>query len=300
MAFDALSFFQDFGIRYVTEGSKHCQPGWVQTTCPFCTGNPGWHLGYSENGDFFNCWRCGFHTNKEVVRFLAGVGWKKAHDIWKEYQTHRRPTENKRRYNHAESLKLPAGSEPLSFRHNRYLESRGFDPQKITEEWKLFGTGPVGRYKHRIIAPIHYNGRLVSYQGRDITNRHALKYKACRIEEEVIHHKHLLYGLDKVQSRKCILVEGFTDVWRIGPGAVAGFGIKMKSSQILLLVERFRKVYIMFDNDDEDKQATKEAEKIGHDLAMAGVGCEICLIEGDPGSLDQAKADRYRKNLLGY
>lgn len=296
MAFDALNFFQDFGVRYVTEGTKHCQPSWIQTVCPFCAGNPGWHLGYSENGDFFNCWRCGFHTNKEVIRSLAGVGWEKAHDIWKEYQTHRKVTKRSRDYNHAQSIKLPTGSDTLSPRHKRYLESRGFDPYHIMSEWDVFGTGPVGKYKHRIIAPIYYNERLVSYQGRDITNKSNLKYKACKIKNEVIHHKHILYGLDKVEGQKCILVEGITDAWRLGPGAVAGFGISMKSSQLLILTERFRKVFVMF---DDDPQAIKASETIAHDLAMAGINCEICLIEGDPGSLPQKEADQIAKSLIG-
>lgn len=296
MAFDALNFFQDFGIQYVTEGHKHCQPGWIQISCPFCTGNPGWHLGYSENGDFFNCWRCGFHTNKEVIRTTAVTSWEKTHEIFMEYQTHRSGKTKSREYRHAKKLKLPPGCSALTPRHMSYLQRRGFDPYRIMSEWDILGTGPVGDYKHRIIAPIYYNNRLVSYQGRDITDKSSLKYKACKIEDEVIHHKHILYGLDKATGPNCILVEGIVDVWRLGAGAVAGFGIKMKTSQLAILIERFRKVYVMF---DDDPQAKKEAEKIAFDLAMTGIDCEICIIEGDPGDMNQKKADKISKSLIG-
>lgn len=29
MSFDAVSFFQNYGIEYRLEGHKHCRPGWV-------------------------------------------------------------------------------------------------------------------------------------------------------------------------------------------------------------------------------------------------------------------------------
>ena len=80
------------------------------------------------------------------------------------------------------------------------------------------------------------------------------------------------------------------------PGAVASFGIKTKPSQILLLAEKFRKVFVMF---DDDPQARKSSEAIGYDLSMCGVDVEICLIDGDPGGLGQKTADKYMDKLLG-
>lgn len=298
MIFDAETFFIDYGTRFITEGTKHCQAGWIQVECPFCTGNPGYHLGYNLSKDFFNCWRCGFHPITEVITAFAFVSWNKAKDLKKEYSVHSSnrshllPDKVKTK---AERVKFPIGTGPLGNRHIAYLNKRKFDPQRIMDDWGILGTGPVGPYKHRIIAPIYYNGYLISYQGRDYTDKSSLKYKACPQDMEVIDHKNVLYGFDEVPGRVCVLVEGVTDVWRLGKGAVATFGIDSKHSQILLLAEKMRKVFVMF---DDDPQAIVRAELIGNDLAMCGIDTEICLIDGDPGDLPQEEADEYMAELL--
>lgn len=297
--FDVENFYNDNSIAFITEGTKHCQAGWVQTSCPFCTGNFGHHLGYNLSGDFFNCWRCGFHPTGEVVKALTNLSWGKVKAVIKEYQTglstrkHLIPTKSGIK---ADRVKMPTGIRELTPASLRYLRKRGFDPGVVSDIWDLRSTGPVGRYKHRIIAPIYFNKTLVSYQGRDYTDRSDLKYKACPQELEVIDHKKILYGYDLVPGDKCVLVEGVTDAWRLGPGAVACFGIKTKPSQILLLAEKFRKVYVMFDDDPE---ARNRGETIGYDLSMCGVSVELCLIDGDPGGLKQHVANRYMEKLLG-
>ena len=40
----------------------------------------------------------------------------------------------------------------------------------------------MGKYKNRIIIPIYYNNKLVSYHSRDITNKSKIKAKACEQE----------------------------------------------------------------------------------------------------------------------
>ena len=153
----------------------------------------------------------------------------------------------------------------------------------------------MGDYKHRIIAPIYFKGNMVSYQARIPIDGSDLPYKACKEENEIIHHKNILYGLDLAKALDVVLVEGITDAWRMGPGAVASFGIKMKMSQILLLAEHFKFIHIMF---DDERQAIREADKIGTTLSMLECEVDLCLIKGDPGALSQKKADRYMKSLL--
>ena len=299
MSFDILSFYEDFGIDYIEHGHKHCRPGWIQTPCPFCTGNPGYHLGFNLNTNFFSCWRCGFHSNIEVIHEFAATDWGKAKTVLKEYQSvfnnfSKQTIEKKRRVT---ELIMPPLTGSLGKNHKKYLINRGYNPDTLANEWDLLGTGPVGSYKNRIIAPITYNGKMVSYQGRDITGRSGLRYKACEQANEIIDHHNLLYGLDNVKGNKCILVEGITDAWRLGYGAVATLGIKFKPIQFQLLWERFNTVYIMF---DDDPQAQAQAQKIGNDLViMFDIDVEICQIKGDPGSLKQEEANEHKKELLG-
>lgn len=295
--FEAKEFYDDHSIRCASEGHKHCRPGWVQIPCPFCTGNPGWHLGFNLRTNFFNCYRCGFHSTMEVIHSLLSVSWSKAKDIMKEYSSHSsyHPTERKQK--RATEIKMPSNG-PFGPSYIRYLRGRNYDPYDTINKWDLVAGGPYGSQKHRIIAPVTYNNIIVSYQGRDITEKSDLKYKACKMEKEVIHHKNILYGIDHAKG-SCILVEGITDVWRLGYGAVASFGTSMMRSQIHLLAEKFRKVFVMFDNGPTDKIAQWNAEKIAYDLAALDIETEICLINGDPGDLPQDEADLYKRQLIG-
>lgn len=293
--FDVKEFYQDYSIQGTEEGHKHCRPGWIQTPCPFCTGNPGVHLGFNYSGNFYSCWRCGFHSVLEVVQHFTGLYWHKAKELLDEYQTVHSIKYTPGVVHNASTIKLPYGCTDLSTQHKQYLKKRGF-PLSIIRDWDLYASGPVGDYKHRIIAPIYYNNILVSYQGRDWTEKSGLKYKACAQENEIIDHKNILYGLDYVKGPKCILVEGVTDAWRLGHGAVACFGIKTKASQILLLAERFTEVAIMF---DDDPQAIIQADTIGGELDLMGIGVTMCSIKGDPGGLSQKKANKYKKRLMG-
>lgn len=44
---DIVRLYHDYGVDHRTEGHKHCRPGWVNTECPFCEGNKGFHLGWN-------------------------------------------------------------------------------------------------------------------------------------------------------------------------------------------------------------------------------------------------------------
>ncbi|MCP4150533.1 MAG: hypothetical protein GY757_22495 [bacterium] len=145
-------------------------------------------------GDFFTCWRCGWHPNLKVVQFFSGVGWEKAKELLRDYQTHHGLTKKKKSKGIRKgTLKLPTGCGELKAPYRRYLRGRRYDPDVLMEEWDLMSPGPVGGYKRRIIAPIYFNDRLVSYQGRDITEKSGLKYKACKQDDELIDHKNILY-----------------------------------------------------------------------------------------------------------
>jgi hypothetical protein len=109
-----------------------------------------------------------------------------------------------------------------------------------------------------------FQNRLVSYQGRDYTGKQALRYKACRKEKELIHHKHILYGWDQLGDA-AVIVEGITDVWRLGFGACCPFGIKYTPSQLRLLAEKKRR-YVLFDT--EDKQARKMGKQLARQLSI--------------------------------
>jgi DNA primase len=97
-----------------------------------------------------------------------------------------------------------------------------------------------GVYGYRIIVPIYFMGKLVSYLGRDFTDQQEPRYKNCKSYEALVRNKELLYGFDDFYlkpKRHAYLVEGCTDVWRIGDGAMATLTNKLHPIQRKLLVE---------------------------------------------------------------
>ena len=80
-----IQLYQDFGLDYKTEGHKHCRPGWVNVECPFCVGNPGYHLGFEVNNEYFYCWRCGAHPLILTLSKLLNLSNQKVYDLVKQY-----------------------------------------------------------------------------------------------------------------------------------------------------------------------------------------------------------------------
>jgi len=290
--------FMDMGINVAGPGDRHHQEGWLNIPCPFCTGNPGNHLGWKESEDYFNCYRCGFHSHVQVLTTLFNIDEAKARDMIKQYQDNLHvPDWNKKKKAQAKHILLPSQCGPLRKAHKQYLRKRGFDPKQLVDEWDLQGTGIIGPYKFRIIAPIYHKNQLVSYQGRDITNRSKLKYKACPIEKEIRHHKHCLYGLDHaLKDKTVVVVEGITDVWRLGKGAVSTFGINFMDQQLELLTE-FDCVWILY---DREPLAQNMASKMRDRLRTEGVNARTVNLKrkGDPAQLSPQEAQTLMKYLL--
>lgn len=265
---------------------------------PFCTGHSGWHLGYNLAEHWFCCWRCGGHSIFNTLKqWFPGQADSYIWQLFNEYSG-RPVVKQKKQKKKAEIIrqpvKLPAGTGDLKKRHLRYLESRGLDPLETTKLFDLKATGTLGPYKNRIIAPIFYKNRMVSYQGRDVLGRHELKYKACAQKDERRDHKHCLYANHLVPGTSVVVCEGIVDVWKLGPGAVCTFGIKFKPPQVKLLSE-YDDVFILYDSGtetSEERQAMEQAKKLATSLSLVGINTEIIeLQEGDPGELtiDEAK-----------
>jgi len=196
----------DYNIPTSTSG-KNWQTGWIQVNCPFCN-DSGFHGGFNIVGNYYNCWKCGGHNLEDIIMELLGIGYYVTkHLILSYHQPGEQQAIAKKKTPKAKEIEWPANCHICTGQHGKYLRKRNFDIRKISKDWGIQGTGPIGPYKFRIIIPIYFNGKLVSYQGRDITGRSDLRYKACPIEKEVIHHKHIVYGIDHVTNKKAIIVE---------------------------------------------------------------------------------------------
>jgi hypothetical protein len=300
---DIIQLYKDYNIDYKTEGHKHCRPGWVNVECPFCTGNPGYHLGTPISGGVFHCYRCGNKYPSQAISKLLNVSEFEAKKLLIEYigtsVVHKETPEAKV---NLKSFKYPTNTEELKRKHRLYLEGRNFDPDKLIKEWGLLGTGIYANldnadYRNRIIAPINWDNKIVSFQGRDITDHSSEKYKACSKAREIIHHQHILYGKQSAwKNRVGIGVEGITDVWRFGAHSFGVYGIEWTNYQVKEICRHFDRIPICFDGNEI--QARQKADELIAELRFRGKDSFRVDIKGDPGMMDQSEANYLVKQLI--
>lgn len=297
MSFDAIGFFQHYNITYITEGHKHCTQGWVQVKCPFCRSNSGWHLGFDFDKSWWNCWRCGYHRTWDVVLALLDGNKREATEAVRVFKG-RPVAKRKRARQYNRELELPPDLQPLTKSARKYLLGRNFDPDMLEAIWRIQSTSNIGNLKYRIFIPIYVNNIMVSWQCRDITDKSKMKYLAQEESKEIINNKDTLYGLDQATGQSCVVVEGVTDVWRLGPGAVAVFGIKYRPEQVITLIENFQSFNLLF---DPEPQAKIQAGKLAADLVAMGGKVKIWEFEeSDPGDMSQEEADAFMREALGH
>jgi len=269
----------------------------VNIACPFCH-DSGRHCGINLSSGAVSCWKCGRHTLSQTLRKVLRVSAPRLSEILVRYRLKGKPrlkSSKTSETRHAEQCELPPGTNSLCQAAVRYLEGRGFDVKRLERTWGLQSTGPLGPYKFRIIAPIYLAGEMVSYQGRDYTGLQEIRYKACAEENESVHHKHTLYGLDEADAHRVVVVEGITDVWRLGPKAVATFGSRYTSEQVQVLTQ-FREVFLYFDTSDED--AVAHSRSLAERLALLVDRVEVIEFgKDDPGSLEDKDARFLMKEL---
>lgn len=296
--FNALAFLEAYKVPFEQAGANTSRR-WVGVQCPFCD-DPSTHGGFSLENGGFNCWRCGPKRTLAVIAKFARCSDAEARKVFARFAVDNaaklytpkvpkaapRPERGR--------LSWPVGTTDLGPRHRAYLASRNYDADTIAAVWGVKGTGPIGPYKHRILIPVHnQRGKLVTYTSRDITGKAAIRYKACRPEDEVEPIKSTVYGLHKVRGGRCLLVEGPFDVWRIGPGAVCGFGVELSARQLTTLSRAVGEVSLLF-----DPGATQQAEKWAAVLSMAGLAVDVLPpYDTDPGDLAPEVAAQLRKDL---
>ena len=297
-------FLIDHNIPYITEGG-HATKEWVNIHCPFCTGSKAFHLGITDNFEGCHCWRCGGHSTIETLGKVLDLPYAEIRRMIEKYKDSsigiiKRVIEPKVSIH---PFKFPKPNFALNKYGKKYLLKRGFDPDYLVQEWGLLQTGPVSfldkiSYNNRILIPIYWDNKIVSFQSRDITGKSDKRYLACPMKREEKHHKTILYGKQEywIKSKGIIIVEGPADVWRFGGVAAATFGIVFKTEQILQLAKHNDRFFIVFDNES---QAQDQARKLAIKLKTLGKKVQIEKVLDDPGNMKQEDADYFVKELIG-
>lgn len=172
----------------------------------------------------------------------------------------------------------------------RYLCERGFDPEMLSRQLGVSyctqGKWANSLAAGRIVVPITMNGKLQGWQARYIGNPpNQFVPKYCTMPGMKV--KDVLYNLDYARNYPhVVLVEGVTDVWKVGPASVALFGKTLSATQELLITSIWNQgtVYVMLDSDAAD-----DARKIVEKLRGRVGKCVLVELpdDRDPGDLSQ-------------
>ena len=151
----------------------------------------------------------------------------------------------------------------------------------------------IDRFSARVMFPIHsLSGNVIGFGGRTLkSDKNIAKYLNSP-ESEIYHKSRVLYGLffakkSIVQSDKCYLVEGYTDVISLAQSGienvVASSGTALSPEQIRLIKRFTKNITIIYDGDEAGIKASLR----GIDMVLEeGMNVKIVLLpEGeDPDS----------------
>ena len=182
------------------------------------------------------------------------------------------PTKSRRERARVEKIPFPAlewvtpvHELPVDHIGRTYLESRKFDVMKLFSE---YGVVYINQYPVKmnnkdyswlagwLAYPVFNSvGSMDAWQARVLepTPGFHMKYFNCPGWKK----SESLYGINEARAHSTVLlVEGVTDVWRVGDKAVCTFGKNLSHKQLELVVDNWDSVGIMYDAD-----ATKDIKK---------------------------------------
>lgn len=281
------------GVAYKRYGEHHhTTRNRIQIDCPHCSPDSGrFRMGLNRYSAV--CWSCGGHNLAATLKLIISD-----HDAVNEFMRSSRTTLNEEMYEAVHpvtqgKLELPDGiTRKFLPQHEQYLLERDFSLNKIQALWDIKSIGRKSILPWRIFIPIKLRHKIVSWTTRSIGSVRA-RYISARPDQEIHHHKHLLYGEDYA-DKTVIVVEGPLDVWRIGPGAVATFGTSYTRQQVLRIVQ-YPVRYICYDCEPV---ATRQAEQLVSELSVfPGKTAKIVLPDSDPADSSQKVISNLRKLL---
>ena len=302
--------------------------GNIAIHCPFCgDADPSEHMGLrlDPSNPYWGCWRNPMHRGKNPLRLLTallGGNERKAREMIRE-QSELHPEDSGEgtlaniafsRISEAKAVRLPAGARALDSRqpHSRpfldYLEDRGFfDPEEAADRYEL-SYAISGEYRWRIIYPVKFQGRVVSYTGRAVGKSEGLRY----LTPSTHPIKHFVGNWDRCNQKgeRLVIVEGPFDMMKVdfytkSLRVVCTFGVSLSESQLLVLSHLIRTKYeaatVLFD-DEAWAESAQLAEQLtemsgkpvlGTTLYQLGLGAE------DPGAMTQNQVLRLESRIAG-
>jgi DNA primase len=165
----------------------------------------------------------------------------------------------------------------------------------------------IDRFSARVMFPIHsLSGNVIGFGGRTLkSDKNVAKYQNSP-ESEIYHKSRVLYGLyfakkAIVQSDKCYMVEGYTDVISLHQSGVenvvASSGTALTADQIRLIKRFTKNITIIYDGDEAGIQASLR----GIDLVLEeGMNVKVILLPvgDDPDSFARKNSSSAIKEFI--
>jgi DNA primase len=301
--FDFKKYLDSRGVKYDTSGKNISQRGnWIGMKCLWCQDHSN-HLGINLDTKGFNCWICSAKGKApfSLIMRLDNCSYYRAEKTVQEFSSmrvlldQRTLTTSEVPQSIIEVLNAERAEKKLLYLHRNFLESRNFDPDYIFDKYKLFCCGAGSRWCHRLIVPFYQNNRIVTFTARDVTDKAKVSYDHLPNYESIVPVKETLYNIESIKDT-AVVVEGVTDVWRIGDGACAVMGYKYTAHQVYSL-SNVRRIFILFDTEEK---AQKLAEEFAFELSTMVPSVEVLQLEsGDPGDLSEDDANNLRREIFG-
>lgn len=286
-----LNFFdieRFFVARYAAIRTN--RPEWIRINCPRHDDNKR-HLYINVEDYFFNCFRCGFAgqlaflfyellnlplNEHKLVEFLKETAYYST--------TQLRTYEEKEGVKDTKEIGYPEFSVKLwsvdkNDKHYqkalRYLTKRNFTEHHILK-YRL-GYCYFGAYVHRIIIPVYYKYRIISYVMRSINDsseRRYLNYENRPVNDYIYNYDCI------VPNKPLVICEGCFDSWRLQEvnQTVALFKKKISQNQITKLLTLGPKEVIVC----LDSEAWLDALALGRILEPYFSVSLMRLEKGDP------------------
>ncbi len=288
-----VDLLRQLGIDHRLTGHHHCTPGRVQVDCPVCSLNSGkFRAGIHLRRLSVSCWSCGGVSLVRVIRDSSRMTWSAAKSLVESLDgDYSQQVANTIVGTYTE----PHGVVDLLPVHRRYIEKRKFDPDEIARVWGVRAIGNAPRRSWRLFIPCHTpDGKNASWTTRSLLDD-GTRYVSADPTDERVPLKHTLYGAH-LAHRSVIVVEGPTDAWRIGPGAVATYGTRYTETQVHQIA-RFPVRVICYDREPEEAQI--QARHLAEELsALPGTTYLATLSGKDPDSSPSSEIAELRARFL--
>jgi hypothetical protein len=183
-----------------------------------------------------------------------------------------------------------------------YLRGRNFDIAELTATWGVMVAVHVpprtrgAAAQGRIVIPVRRGGQMIGWQARYPGD---LDWKSAGVVKYLTYFPKSLavYGTDEAAgSPYVVAVEGATDVWRHGPGAVSCLGKGASPIQVRILARNLNGRTLVTVPDGNDPESAPAFDKMAaavvrvqraEGLPESRVGTVELAVGTDPGGTDR-------------